>query len=131
MRKSFIYLISALALFCVTSCHDDYKDYLTSGHITLTLPIEGEIEAIQYSVKMMDLNNRNIITLAGETSSTIIIENLFRGAYSINVEGVVRYLDNDATIHISQFRAQSDYVSMVELNDNTISLEMILMDLSL
>ena len=106
MRKSFIYLISALALFCVTSCHDDYKDYLTTGHITLTL----------------------IITLAGETSSTIIIENLFRGAYSINVEGVVRYLDNDATIQISQFRAQSDYVPMVELNDNTISLEMILMD---
>ena len=128
MRKSFIYLISALVLFFVTSCHDDYKDYLTTGHITLTLPVEGEIEAIQYSVKMMDLNNRNIITLAGETSSTIIIENLFRGAYSINVEGVVRYLDNDATIHISQFRAQSDYVPMVELNDNTISLEMILMD---
>jgi len=128
MKKSLIYLICALALLSVTSCHDDYKDYMTTGHIALTLPVDGEIETIQYSVKMMDLNSRNTTTLAGTTSSTITVENLFRGAYSINVEGVVRYVDSNATTHTSQFRAQSDYVSMVDLNDNIISLEMILMD---
>ncbi len=128
MRKSFIYLMYALTLICVASCHDDYRDYTTTGHILLTLPTDGEIETIQYSVKMMNLNSRNTITQAGKTGGTIIIENLFRGAYSINVEGVVRYVDNNATTHTSQFRAQSDYVSMVELNDNSISLEMILMD---
>ena len=128
MRQSFIYLICAFALLCTSSCHDDYKDYTTTGHIVLTLPVEGEIETIQYSVKMIDLNSHNTITLAGETSGTITIEDLFRGAYSINVEGVVRYVDLETTSHTRQFRAQSDYVSMVELNDNTISLEMILMD---
>ena len=118
----------AMALLCATSCHQDYKDYMTTGHIDLTLPVKGEIETIQYSVKMMDLNSRNTVTLAGETGGTIVVDNLFRGAYSINVEGVVRYLDSDQAAHTSQFRAQSDYVSMVELDDNTISLEMILMD---
>lgn len=128
MRKSLIYLMCAFALLCVTSCHNDYNDYMTTGHIALTLPVDGEIETIQYSVKMMDLNSRNTITLAGETNSAITVDNFFRGAYSINVEGVVRYVDSNATTHTSQFRAQSDYVSMVELDDNDISLEMILMD---
>lgn len=118
----------ALAMLCATSCHNDYKEYFTTGHIELVLPIEGEIETIQYSVKMMDLNSRNIVTQAGESGSIITVENLFRGAYSVSVEGVVRYLDSVNNVHTSQFRAQSDYVSMVELNDNTISLEMILMD---
>lgn len=117
-----------LTLFCATSCHDDYKDYMTTGHIVLSLPVDGEIETIQYSVKIMDLNNRNMITMAGESSGTITVDNLFRGAYYINVEGVVRYVDSNTSTHISQFRAQSDYVSMVELNDNIVSLEMILMD---
>lgn len=118
----------ALAMLCATSCHDDYKDYMTTGLIALTLPVEGEIETIQYTVRMMDLNSRNTITLAGETDGTITVENLFRGAYSINVEGVVRYVDSDEMTHTSQFRAQSDYVSMVEVNGNSVSLEMILMD---
>ena len=95
----------AFALLCVTSCHDDYNDYMTTGHIALTLPVDGEIKTIQYSVKMMNLNSRNTITLAGETNSAITVDNLFRGAYSINVEGVVRYVDSNATTHTSQFRA--------------------------
>ena len=118
----------AMALLCATSCHQDYKDYMTTGHIDLTFPVEGEIDDVQYSLKMMNLNSRNTVTQAGETGGAIVVENLFRGAYSINVEGVVRYLDSDKTAHTSQFRAQSDYVSMVELDDNIISLEMILMD---
>lgn len=128
MRNSFIYFICAMTLLCVASCHDDYSDYTTTGRILLSLPTDGEIEVIQYSVKMMNLNSRHTITLAGETNKAITIDNLFRGAYSINVEGVVRYVGSDATSHTSQFRAQSDYVSMVELNNNAISLEMILMD---
>ncbi len=128
MKHCLIYIISALALLCAASCHDDYSDYTTSGHITLTLPTEGDIETIQYSVKMMNLNSRATVTQAGETSGTIAVEDLLRGAYSINVEGVVRYVDGNANTRTSQFRAQSDYVSMVELNDNTVSLEMILMD---
>lgn len=128
MRKTFIYIMCAFALLCVTSCHEDYKDYMTTGHIVLTLPVDGEIETIQYSVKMMELNSHNTTTLSGQTNGTITIDNLFRGAYSINVEGVVRYVDRDETTHTSQFRAQSDYVSMVELNDNVISLDVILMD---
>jgi len=127
-KSSLIYLMCALALICVTSCHDDYQDYTTTGHILLTLPGDGEIETIQYSVKMMDLNSRNAVTVAGESDGAITVVNLMRGAYSINVEGVVRYASSDAITHTSQFRAQSDYVSMVELDDNIISLEMILME---
>ena len=115
-------------MLCTASCHNDYNDYTTTGTIVLTLPTEGEIERLQYSLKMMDLNSRNIITLAGECNGTIAIPNLFRGAYSINVEGVVRFVGNDGDSHTSQFRAQSDYVSMVDLSDNSVSLEMILMD---
>lgn len=118
----------ALTLLCIASCHNDYKDYFTAGHIILTLPVDAEIETIQYSVKMTNLNSRNTITLAGESKGTITVDNLFTGAYSINVEGVVRYIDGNGNTFTSLFRAQSDYVEMVELNDYTISLEMILMN---
>lgn len=117
-----------MALVGATSCHNDNEDYMTTGHIVLSLPFEGEIESLQYSLKMMDLNSRNTVTQAGGADGTIAVENIFRGAYSINVEGVVRYADSDATVHTSQFRAQSDYVSMVGIDDNVISLEMILME---
>ena len=40
----------------------------------------------------------------------------------------MRYTGSDTAVHTSQFRAQSDYVPMVGLDDNVISLEMILMD---
>ncbi len=129
MRTTLLYMIMcALLSLSVTSCHKDYNDYTTTAHIALTLPIDGKIETIQYSVKMVDLNSRNTVTQAGETRGTIDIENLFRGAYSIHVEGVVRYVDSDSIAHTSQFRALSDYVSLVGLDDNVVSLEMILMD---
>ncbi len=118
----------ALVVLGSTSCHKDSDDYVTTGSIELSLPLEGTVETIQYSLRMTNLNSHDIVTQAGETSRTIVVDNLWRGAYSINVEGVVRYVDQENTVHTSQFRAQSDYVPMVELDNNAIGLEMILMD---
>ena len=119
-----------LAVLCTASCHDDRDDYTTIASIDLILPDGGTIETMQYSLHMMNLNTRNTVTLAGSThAGSIVVGDLLRGAYSISVEGVVRYSVAGAEgSRVAQFRALSDYVSIVELNKNVISLEMILMD---
>jgi hypothetical protein len=109
-------------------CHSDEDDYTTSAVIELSLPVEGVIETLQYSVTMVNLNSKYPVTSAGRSSCSIIIGNVLRGAYSINVEGVVRYAGADGVVVTSQFRAQSEYVSIVDLEENKVSLEMILMN---
>ena len=51
-----------------------------------------------------------------------------RGAYSINVEGIVKYKNESGQVMMRQFRAQSEYVSFVGQQDSVVTLEMILMD---
>ena len=110
------------------SCHNDLEDYFTSGEIALVLPVDGDVETIQYSVKMMNLNSRNVVTLAGKTSGAISVDEILRGAYSINVDGIVQFKDAAGEVHAHQFRAQSDFVEMIDLAGNHVELEMILMD---
>ncbi len=115
-----------MMVVAAASCHSDYEDYTTAGEIGLTLPVNGEVEVIQYSLEMMNLNSRDVITAAGKTQSVIAVSDMLRGAYSINIEGVVRYRDVSDKVITQQFRAQSEFVPMVE-NHNIVELEMILM----
>ncbi len=116
-----------MLLLVVASCHSDSEDYFTTARINLTLPVAGEVELIQYSVSMMNLNSRDVVTEAGKTTHEITVGDILRGAYSINVEGVVKYIDAVSEAQVHQFRAQSQYVSIVD-EDNTVDLEMIFMD---
>ena len=86
----------------------------------------GEMEVIQYSIEMMNLNTRDVVTAAGKTQDVITVSEILRGAYSINIEGVVRYRNADGDVFTQSFRVQSEYVLMVD-NDNKIELEMTLM----
>lgn len=116
-------LLAAIA----TACHTDNDNLFTSCVIKLNLPTSGEIDMMQYRATVTNLNSREEITLAGKTPDVITINEIMRGAYSINIEGVISYRDNDNAVHTSQFRAQSDYVSVVD-NDNIITLEIVIMD---
>lgn len=128
MRKAIVYILICVMALGLASCHNDLEDYFTSGEIALVLPVDGDVETIQYSVKMMNLNSRNVVTLAGKTSGAISVDEILRGAYSINVDGIVQFKDAAGEVHAHQFRAQSDFVEMIDLAGNHVELEMILMD---
>ena len=110
------------------SCHSDHDFYTTTAGIELTMPVEGEVEIIQYSLTMTNLNSREVVNNAGKTTGTIMINDIMRGAYSINVEGIVKYKNESGQVTMRQFRAQSEYVSFVGQQDAVVTLEMILMD---
>jgi len=129
--KTVYYMIMMCVVALVASgCHSDLEDYTTGGEIVLTLPQEGTIETLQYSVMMVNLNSRNVTTFSDITASGhIIVDNIMRGAYSVSVEGIVRIKDATSQLSTHQFRAQSDYVSMAATDGgNTVTLEMILID---
>lgn len=128
MRKTLSYIMMfGLMAVLATSCHKDYDNYTTCGEIELTLPTSGNVEIIQYSVSMTNLNSRDIYTLAGKTQRVITIDDLLLGAYSINVEGIVSYQDDNDEMQMKHFRAQSEFVPFVDVN-NKVTLEMVLMD---
>ena len=114
-------------LLVSSSCHKDHDDYTTTARIGLTLPVEGEVEIIQYSAMLMNLNSRDEVTIAGSTATEIVVPDLLRGAYSINVEGVVTYFDPAHEAQVRPFRAQSQYVPLVD-DDNRVEVEVIFMD---
>lgn len=128
MIHTFKYIIMCALAVVATACHSDYDDYTTSGEIALSLPVEGEIEIIQYSVQMMNLNSRSSVTFADKTSGIIPVVNILRGAYSINIEGVVRFRGASHVLQTHQFRALSEFVPFVSSGGNRVELEMILMD---
>ncbi|GEM_PF-166581 len=128
MKKISLYLFVCMIIAVTASCHSDHDFYTTTAGIELTMPVEGEVEIIQYSLTMTNLNSREVVNNAGKTTGTIMINDIMRGAYSINVEGIVKYKNESGQVTMRQFRAQSEYVSFVGQQDAVVTLEMILMD---
>ncbi len=128
MKKISLYLFVCMIIAVTASCHSDHDFYTTTAAIELTMPVEGEVEIIQYSLIMTNLNSREVVNNAGKTTGTIMINDIMRGAYSINVEGIVKYKNESGQVTMLQFRAQSEYVSFVGQQDAVVTLEMILMD---
>ena len=49
MKKISLYLFVCMIIAVTASCHSDHDFYTTTAGIELTMPVEGEVEIIQYS----------------------------------------------------------------------------------
>lgn len=102
-------LVLALFILNITSaCHGDNEDYNTSANITVTVPDSINVEKMQGTVTVVNLNNKQSYSSSEFNGTSTLIE-VMRGSYSINVNGTVLYHDRQNIKHTKSFRAASSY----------------------
>lgn len=111
----------------LTACHSEQDDLMT----TATLRVDGGndivISRIQATANLTNMNSRQVTAATNFNGPTIEVL-LLRGAYQVNIEGVVTYTDTDGAEHIRQFRAISDYVNLAASNHCEATLSLIFLD---
>ncbi len=107
-------LIVALFILNITSaCHGDNEDYNTSANITVTVPDSINVEKMQGTVTVVNLNNKQSYSSSEFNGTSTLIE-VMRGSYSINVNGTVLYHDRQNIKHTKSFRAASSYSEFLD-----------------
>lgn len=107
-------LILALFILNITSaCHGDNEDYNTSANITVTVPDSINVEKMQGTVTVVNLNNKQSYSSSEFNGTSTLIE-VMRGSYSINVIGTVLYHDRQNIKHTKSFRAASSYSEFLD-----------------
>lgn len=121
----------AAALCCVAlavllaSCGADHDDYTTRAVVVIDVPDSVRVERMQGTATFTNLNSRQR-TMASTFSGTSIQVELLRGAYSIDVEGSLRYTDALGAAHAGTFRAATSYAEVLD-HPAEIHLSLILM----
>lgn len=107
-------LIVALFILNITSaCHGDNEDYNTSANITVTVPDSINVDKMQGTVTVVNLNNKQSYSSSEFNGTSTLIE-VMRGSYSINVNGTVLYHDRQNIKHTKSFRAASSYSEFLD-----------------
>lgn len=107
-------LVLALFILNITSaCHGDNEDYNTSANITVTVPDSINVEKMQGTVTVVNLNNKQSYSSSEFNGTSTLIE-VMRGSYSINVNGTVLYHDRQNIKHTKSFRAASSYCEFLD-----------------
>lgn len=121
----------AAALCCIAlaalpvSCGADHDDYTTLAVVVIDVPDSISVERMQGTATFTNLNSRQR-TMASTFSGTGIQAELLRGAYSIDVEGSLRYTDSLGASHAGTFRAATSYAEVLD-HPAEIHLSLILM----
>ncbi len=96
-----------------SACHDDNEDYTTSANITISVPDSINVEKMQGTVTVVNLNNKQSYS-SSEFNGTSTLIDVMRGSYSINVNGTVLYHDRQNIKHTKSFRAASSYSEFLD-----------------
>ena len=103
----------------LTACAPVEDDIFTTARITVTAEGEVSITSVQAQVKLTNVNTRQ---------GTSAMVELLRGAYQIDIEGVVTCLSPSNVTRMRQFRCQSDYVEFISRDINEVTLKTIFLD---
>lgn len=123
MKKIFLSITAALLCILCAACHQEQNDYRTQTIISLTTP--DSIQAVQFqgTVSLTNLSNKVVYTSSSFNGSTLSFE-LFRGSYSLNAQGTLRYRNAAGIERVRYFRAAESYIEAVKrptyLNVNII-----------
>jgi hypothetical protein len=115
MRKKTlgILVVIIFILNIASACHDDHEDYTTSANITISVPDSINVEKMQGTVTVVNLNNKQSYS-SSEFNGTSTLIDVMRGSYSINVNGTVLYHDRQNIKHTKSFRAASSYSEFLD-----------------
>ena len=126
MKKILILLTMSLTMALV-ACHQDNDDYMTQATIYLDGGDTLTINRVQAMAQITNLNTRHVVSTADFDGPKVQIE-LLRGAYQINVEGMLNYYDPNGVQRIRSFRAISDYVEFAGSGSCQAKLNIIFLD---
>ncbi len=111
----------------MAACAPVEDDIFGTARISITAGNDMTIAGVQAQVKLTNVNTRQVTTVANFEGNSVTVE-LLRGAYQIDIEGVVTCVGTDGTTRHRQFRCQSDYAEFVRRDINEITLKIIFLD---
>ncbi len=126
MNKILQFIILSLSIVII-ACAPMEDDIFTVACISVTAGDDVAITRVQAQVKLTNVNTRQVTTTADFVGNSVTVE-LLRGAYQIDIEGVVSCQSTDGTNQMRQFRCQSDYAEFISKEQNDITLNMIFLD---
>lgn len=118
-------LLLLLALPLLTSCHADEDDYYTTIDVVIDAPEGITVSQMQGTVRLTNLNNRLSYATSTFARTTASVE-VMRGVYSVDVEGSLRYTDENGTLRTANFRAATAYCEALD-HPSEVHLDLIIM----
>lgn len=123
--KRFLYII--IGVIAAVSCHKDENDLFTQADIILSAGGGLTIEQVQGTARITNLNSKQVITTSDFDVSTIHVQ-LIRSSYSVDVEGLVRYFDQEGQTYVKHMRAHSDYIDFSSAGYNQTVLSILFLE---
>jgi hypothetical protein len=127
MKHFFQSIITIVLAIAISACAPVEDDIFTTAQITVAAGDEVVITRVQAQVKLTNVNTRQVTTSADFDGASLTVE-VLRGAYQIDIEGVATCQSPDGSVHMHQFRCQSDYTEFARDGQNDITLNMIILD---
>lgn len=124
-------IIPLIALFfgalTIASCHQEQTDYYTTARLSLDVPDTINVRQMQGTMTLQSLNT----TLSQSTSNISdcsFTMQVLRGAYKVDVVGMIQFTTAHGGLQTRHYRAHSDYTPFAEMPLSTASLPIILLD---
>lgn len=118
-RRNIIKTIAAwlLALTVVTleftACHDESNDYYTTAVIRLVESDSVQIERVQGTVRATHLGSKQVFSTSNFNGAETTME-VFRGPFSVLIEGTMAYRDRNGRRKVAHFRASTDFCELMD-----------------
>ncbi|MBQ7420148.1 MAG: hypothetical protein IJV17_05335 [Prevotella sp.] len=125
MNKGLLY-IALLMIALLASCHQEQDDYFTEARLTLLMPDNITVEQIQGTMTLQSLNT-TLSQSTADMEGTGFRMQVLRGAYKVDVEGMIQYTDQDGQSRVSHYRAHADYVPFADTPISTAELSITLL----
>ena len=127
MKHHILYSTLIVLMVAVAACAPVEDDIFTTARVTVAAGDQTVITRVQAQAKLTNVNTRQVLSSADFEGPSVTVE-LLRGAYQIDIEGVVTCEQEDGQTRMRQFRCQSDYAEFVRDGINDITLNIIFLD---
>lgn len=127
MKKKIQLFALMIGALLMMSCHQEQADYYTIARLTLNVPDSINVNQIQGTMTLQSLNT----TLSQSTSNMqgySLELNVLRGAYKVDVVGMIQFTNSNGEMFTRHYRAHSDYTPFADTTLSTAELPIILLD---
>jgi len=111
----------------MSSCHEEQTDYYTTAQLTLELPDTISVRQIQGTMTLQSLNTTLSQSTANLSNNCFSLQ-VLRGAYKVDVVGMIQFTTANGGVQTRHYRAHSDYTPFADMPLSAASLPIILLD---
>ena len=127
MKRILPLIALMIGALVTSSCHKEQTDYYTTARLTLTVPDTISVRQIQGAMTLQSLNTTLNQSTANISNYSFDMQ-VLRGAYKVDVVGMIQYTTTNGTLQTRHYRAHSDYTPFADKPLSTASLPIILLD---